>query len=771
MKNITILNKDLCTGCGACFNICPFNAIKMEHNDEGFLYPIIDKEKCTNCGKCIKVCPSIDYKLANEKASISYAMMANDKIREKSSSGGIFTLLAELIINEGGYVVGASFSDDFKSVKHIIVNSLDELEKLKKSKYLQSDTNTTYKETKALLDNNKIVLYTGTPCQIAGLKNYLKKDYENLYTLDIVCHGTPSPKAWEKYLDEICKGKSVIDADFRNKKCAWGTGSPLLLLLLSDNSTIEEYSDKNIYYKAFLQNLILRKSCATCKYTNITRSGDLTLGDFWGIQSYNKKFSDKKGTSLILINNKKGQSLIDKIKKCLKLNKKVPIKYAIKGNPVLKIPCKTHLKRAKFFKDFNNKPFLQNASDCLNNVKYDGILSNMWYGNNIGAHLTAYAIQQYFKSYNLDYRYANCNELFDSKYIPKKMLDFRNKHLNFTYPIASIKDLKLLNQSSETFVVGSDQVFRYPYIKEIIDYFLFTYTDFSKKRVAFSASFGKDRFDEADAFEKYEFSKALKRFDYISTREISGVDICKNEFNIEAQHIFDPVFLIEKEKYEEIIEESNLNCENKIFSFILDKNKNTEKLLSDLSEKYNLPIEELDFRKGVAPADFLKAIRTAEYIVTDSFHGACFSIIYHKNFICLINKNRGTARFDSLIQSFGIGKLFIENEEQLKDETELFNNINWQAIDEVIEKEKQKAKIWFEKVFLNKKELTNEKFGIELDYLNNHSKENKATQAANTSASKIKLSFLETIFSVKNSCNRKYKIITILGIKFKIKRK
>ena len=771
MKNITILKENLCTGCGACFNICPFDAIKMEYNNEGFLYPIIDKEKCTNCGKCLNACPSIEFKLANEKASVSYAMMANDKIREKSSSGGIFTLLAESIINEGGYVVGASFSDDFKSVKHVIVNSLEELEKLKKSKYLQSDTNTTYKETKALLENNKIVLYTGTPCQIAGLKNYLKKDYENLYTLDIVCHGTPSPKAWEKYLDEICKGKSVIDADFRNKKCAWGTGSLLLVLLLSDNSTIEEYSDKNIYYKAFLQNLILRKSCATCNYTNITRPGDLTLGDFWGIQSYSKKFADRKGTSLILINNKKGQNLINKIKKDLKLNEQVPIKYATDGNPVLRIPCTTHPEREKFFKDFNNKSFSQNANDCFNNTKYDGILANMWYGDNVGANLTAYAIQQYFKSYNLDYRYANCSGLFGNRIIPEEILNFRNKHLKFTYKIKKIEDLKLLNQSSDTFVVGSDQVFRYPYIKRILDYFLFTYTDFSKKRVAFSASFGKDKFDEVNKNEKYEFSKALKRFDYISTREISGVDICKNEFNIEAQHIFDPVFLIEKEKYEEIIEESSLNCENKILSFILDKNENTDKLLSSLSEKYNLPIKELDFRKGVAPADFLKAIKTAEYIVTDSFHGACFSIIYHKNFICLINKNRGTARFDSLVQSFGMGKLFIENKEQLKDETGLFNNLNWQAIDEVIEKEKQKAKIWFEKVFLNKKELTNEKFSIELDYLNNHSKENKATQTANTSASKTKLSFLETIFSIKNSNNKKHKIITIMGIKFKIKRK
>lgn len=771
MKNITVLKKDLCTGCGACYNICPFDAIKMEYNNEGFLYPIIDKEKCTNCGKCTKACPSIDYKLANEQASVSYAMMANDEIRKKSSSGGIFTLLARSIINENGYVVGASFSDDFKSVKHIIINSLEELEKLKKSKYLQSDTNTTYKETKALLDNEKVVLYTGTPCQIAGLKNYLKKDYENLYTLDIVCHGTPSPKAWEKYLDEICKGKSVIDADFRNKSCAWGTGSLLLLLLLlSDNSIVKGYSDENIYYKAFLQNLILRKSCATCNYTNITRSGDLTLGDFWGVQSYDKNLADGKGTSLILINNKKGQVLIDKIKKDLKLNKKVPIKYAINGNPVLRIPCTTHPEREKFFKDFNNKSFLQNANDCFNNTKYDGILANMWYGDNIGANLTAYAIQQYFKSYNLDYRYANCDGLFGNRPVGKEILDFRNKHLKFTFKINTLRGLRLLNQSSDTFVVGSDQVFRYPFIQDIADYFLFTYTDFSKKRVAFSASFGIDKFNETSEMRKYEFSKALKRFDYISTRESSGVDLCKNEFNIEAQHIFDPVFLIEKEKYEEIIKESNTNYENKILSFVLDENQDTDKILNNLSKKYNLPIEKLNYRNGVAPADFLKAIKEAKYIVTDSFHGVCFSLIYHKHFICLINKHRGSARFDSLIKSFGIDNLFIENASQLENKTNLFKDINWQKIDDVIEKEKQKAKVWFEKVFLTPKEVTQEKISIELNYLNKYI-ENTQTIIPLAPCAKTKLSFFETIFSIKNSNNKKHKIITIMGIKFKIKRK
>lgn len=766
MKNITILKKDLCTGCGACYNICPFNAIKMEYDNEGFLYPIIDKEKCTNCSKCIKACPQIDYKLANKKANISYAMMANDEIRKKSSSGGIFTLLAESVINEGGYVIGASFSDDFKSVKHIIINSINKLEKLKKSKYLQSDTNTTYKETRTLLDENKIVLYTGTPCQIAGLKNYLKKDYENLYTLDIVCHGTPSPKAWEKYLDEICKNKSVVDADFRNKICAWNAGS-LLTLSLSDNSVIKSYSNENIYYKAFLQNLILRKSCATCNYTNITRTGDLTLGDFWGIEQYNKKLSDKKGTSLILINNKKGETLINKIKKNLKLNKKVPIKYAIKGNPVLKIPCKTHLERERFFKDFNNKSFSQNVNDCLDNTNYDGILSNMWYGDNVGANLTAFAIQQYFKNYNLDYRYANCTGLFGKRPIAKEILDFRNKHLKFTFKIDTLKGLKLLNQSSNTFVVGSDQVFRYPFIQDIADYFLFTYTDFSKKRVAFSASFGIDKFNETSKMKKYEFSKALKRFDYISTRESSGVDLCKNEFNIEAQHIFDPVFLIEKEKYEEIIEESNINCENKILSFVLDENQETDKILDNLSKKYNLPIEKLNFRNGVAPADFLKAIKEAKYIVTDSFHGACFSIIYHKQFICLINKNRGKARFDSLIKSFEINDSFVENASQLENKINFFEDIDWKKIDDIIEKEKQKAKVWFEKVFLTPKEITQEKFAIELDYLNKYIENTQPT----SSFCYNKISFLKTIFSVKNTPNKKHKIITIMGIKFKIKRK
>jgi len=764
MNNILILEEKLCTGCGACYNICPTNAIKMEYNNEGFLYPIIDKKKCINCGKCAKACPQINNKTTYQRGGgkkFCYAMMANDEIRKKSSSGGIFTLLTKSIINDGGYIAGAIFEEDFKSVKHIITNSITELEKLKKSKYLQSDTNTTYKETKKLLDENKIILYTGTPCQIAGLKSFLNKDYKNLYTIDILCHGVPSPKVWEKYLNETFKNKKIIKADFRNKKTEWGKAL-LLKIVFNDNSDFQEQSNKNIYYKAFLQNLILRKSCATCKYTNTSRPADITLGDFWGIEKYNKKFQDKKGTSLVLINNQKGEFLINKIKKDLILNKKVPIKYAIKGNPVLKTPCTTHQEREAFFRNIDNKNITQNINDCLNN-KYDGILTNMWYGDNIGANLTAWAIQQYFKNHNLDYRYANYSPYGDKFVIPKEILDFRKKHLKFTYPINSLEELKTLNQTSDNFVVGSDQVFRYPCIKGSLDYFLFTYTDFSKKRVAFSASFGIDEFNEANKLEKYQFSKALKRFDYISTREISGVDICKKEFDIEAQHIFDPVFLIEKEKYEEITKESNLNFKNKIVSFILDETKDIEALLKKLSEKYNLQIKRIKYKNGFAPADFLNAIKTAEYVVTDSFHGACFSIIYNKKFICLTNKARGNARFNSLIQSFKIKEPFIEDITQIKDISDLFKEIDYKSIEEVIKKEKAKAEVWFKKIFSTQKEITNEKISSELDYLNNKLN----TQTSSTPKNK-KIS-LQTLFSVKNSENKKHKIISIFGIKIKIK--
>ena len=243
----------------------------------------------------------------NLKAPKCYAAMASDEIRlNKSSSGGIFTLIANEVLKNNGIVVGASF-DEGETVNHIIVDNYKDLEKLKGSKYVQSNINDIYKKIKQYLDKNIKVLFTGTPCQIAGLKSYLSKEYENLMTIDIVCHGVPSPMVFRKYLKEkFGNSTQIVDINFRDKINGWSS-SDLIITFQAHDFTVSEKDKENEYITAFLKNYILRKSCFNCPFQKLPRQGDITIGDFWKIQKYDENLDDKKGTSVVLVNNKKGQ--------------------------------------------------------------------------------------------------------------------------------------------------------------------------------------------------------------------------------------------------------------------------------------------------------------------------------------------------------------------------------------------------------------------------------------------------------------------------------
>lgn len=745
---------ETCCGCGACANVCPVNAISMVQNSEGFLYPVIDENLCTNCGLCKKTC---NFDSKRNSVIDSFAALADDEIRMISSSGGVFYNLAQKIISDGGYVCGATFSDDFKSVNHILISSMEELPKLQSSKYLQSDTKNVYKEIKSLLENDKKVLFTGTPCQVDGLNKFLKKDYENLITVDILCHGTPSPLVWEKYVEKIAKGKKITKATFRDKKLGWTPS--LLLLLFEDNEVFEEPSTENLYYKAFLSNLCLRKSCEFCKFTNLNRPSDITIGDFWRIDKFDKKMNDKKGTSCILINTQKGINFFDEIKTSLKKYKKAPIEKIVKGNPILTKPSEPHVNRERFFNNLNKTNILENIKYNLD-VHYDGVIANFWYSkNNYGAILTAYAIQQYFlmngKKYFLVNYYRNVNQ----KELCSFAQEFVEKHLFLTEKFDNIEDLKILNSQTDNFVVGSDQVFRYPFASAALDLYFLRFTDFSKKRVAFSASFGISDF-EADAKNTYEIKKALKRFDNISVRENSGVKLCKNVFDIEAEHILDPVFLVDKQKFEVLIDENLSKYNNKIVCYVLDKNVKISTQIDLLAEKLNLEVEYI-YNKNLSVEEWLTAIKTCKYLVTDSFHGCCFAMIFHKQFICLKNKARGTDRFDSLEKTFNFKRNFISSIEKISDLDIIMSEIDWNSIDKTISLEREKAKKWHEKAFNSKKLITQEKITAELDFLKQSFSESSLPKKGNP---------LDKVFSIKKSDDGKHKKITILGIKISIKR-
>ena len=304
-----------CTGCGACVQRCPKRCISWTQREFGFRYPQIDKDACVNCGLCEKVCPTDKALEVPVEQKVYAAVHKDTEVLAKSTSGGAFTAIADAIFAQGGIVYGAAMLDDMQ-VKHIRTTGKDDFEGLRSSKYLQSDTGTTYQMVEQDLKQGEFVLYSGTPCQIDGLKNFLGKDYETLYTVDIVCHGVGSQAYFDKYMDFARERYGKIKAlRFRSKEYAgWSCGGGVVVVDSSDCLKKIPYRDfDNYYYSYFLSGDIYRKSCYSCKYANTNRVGDFTLGDYWGVEALNLPLQTENGCSLLLVNNQHAMQLLDEI--------------------------------------------------------------------------------------------------------------------------------------------------------------------------------------------------------------------------------------------------------------------------------------------------------------------------------------------------------------------------------------------------------------------------------------------------------------------------
>lgn len=358
---IDITDKRKCCGCHACANICPKHCIEMVYDDEGFLYPKIDKDKCINCGLCEKICPilkkeKLQKKDIEKKIPLAYAMKnKNLEVRMKSSSGGIFSLIAEYVLNQNGVVFGAGFDKNFKVV-HTKIDKVEDIEKLRISKYVQSEIGDTYRQAKELLNEGRIVLFTGTPCQIGGLLSFLGKDYPNLYTQDLICHGVPSPKVWEKYVEyrEKEANSKIEKVIFRKKVDSWKRYS-FSFMFKNKTEYLRTPYYKDPMMKMFLLNKCLRPSCHKCAFKEINRFCDITLADFWGINGVKPEMNDDKGTSLVLIHSEKGKKLFEEIKDKVDL---CPVDFykAIRHNPMVKRSARP-FQRKSMMRDFKKLPF------------------------------------------------------------------------------------------------------------------------------------------------------------------------------------------------------------------------------------------------------------------------------------------------------------------------------------------------------------------------------------------------------------------------------
>ena len=339
-------NKKDCNGCGACIYVCPKHCIHMEEDEEGFFYPVIHEEECIHCNKCKNICSNY----SKEQKEINKAYIASntcEEERKNSASGGMFYILAKYVIEKNGVVFGVKYNEDLTAV-HDYATTLEECKSFMGSKYVRSKTEGIYEKVKEFLMQEKYVLFTGTPCQIAGLKTFLNKEYEKLLTCEIICHANPSPKIFRKYVEELEQKKAlkVKDIKFRSKENGWDNSTPIIEY---ENGEKEE---DITFYKGFIAELFNRPSCHSCVFVGNKGYADFTIGDLWGIQKIAPEMNDNKGVSLLIVNSNKAEKIFLEIKENLSF-KPIDVDLALSYNHATNSPM--HPKREKFFKVVNQE--------------------------------------------------------------------------------------------------------------------------------------------------------------------------------------------------------------------------------------------------------------------------------------------------------------------------------------------------------------------------------------------------------------------------------
>lgn len=358
-----------CTGCTACASVCPKQCIKMKEDENGFLYPfLIYPEKCINCSKCEKVCPVLEKQKGKKEVPIAYAAFSkNEKIRRESSSGGIFSEVANVVISQGGIVYGAAYDDQF-DVCHICVDTADDLWKLRGAKYAESNLGDSFLDILERLKIGQKVLFSGTPCQVAGLKSFLGMEYDNLFCIDFVCHGIPSPMVWKSYVEYRAKkdasGELPKRINLRSKHTGWSRYHYSNVYQYEDGTEYSELSSESLYMKLFVGDYISRVSCENCKFKGYSRVSDITLGDFWGIWDIDPDMDDDKGTSVILVQSEKGYWLWNTISDKVE-SKKVSLEEASRQNQSMIQSAKSNPKRKNVLERIKKRRCMEDAEDLI----------------------------------------------------------------------------------------------------------------------------------------------------------------------------------------------------------------------------------------------------------------------------------------------------------------------------------------------------------------------------------------------------------------------
>ncbi len=714
-KDLTIMHK--CTGCAACENICPSGVINMQLNKEGFYHPYVaDAEKCVSCGLCVNVCSVLNPKYENSSDPECYALMASDEVRMKSSSGGAFTLISDYIFEKKGVVCGAAYSDDFKRVHHIIIEDKKEIDKLRGSKYIMSDMSGVYTELRKYLENGRYVLFTGTPCEVAGLKAFLgdKQNDEHLLTVDLICHGIPSVKAFDNYIRDCHGNRKIEHLGFKDKEYGWHAS-----MTVGFNS-VEIYNspcEKDDYFRSYLNGINKNSCCGDCKFASVPRQGDITIGDYWGINDVNPEYNDKKGTSVVLVNSEKGKSIVGYLAKKSKLFAETPLEGAVKGNSNLVSSPKNHISRNQFFKNLDNRHYPDLVRWAFTDRRYDIGIVGIPIFPNFGGALTYYALYRTLR--DRGYTVAMFSRPRSTGRLPiaPEKIYTENPYDTFSL-LLDYRDKEAMSTAGsicESFVVGSDQLFNADLYKTFGEIVTLDWISDNHRKVAYAASFGHNYF-WGDENQRATMAHYMQKFDGFSVRETDAVPLTKHTFGVESEWVLDPVFLCDRKHYEKLAEKSEFKTKNPhIFAYILDPDRNKDEILKTCSEKLGLPIElysemlfnaseerileeakkfAFELKQGNVN-ERLYSLITSDFVVADSFHGICFAIIFEKPFVAILNPLRGASRFYSVLGKLNLLDHLVTSDIELKERTYLLNkDASYKESLKILNEEKERCINW-----------------------------------------------------------------------------
>lgn len=704
-----------CTGCGACVNKCAAEALILQPDGRGFLKPVLDTQKCTDCGVCVQVCPAAKPVYKSDEAQedcACYAAWAEDGIRLDSSSGGAFTVFAQNVIKRQGIVYGVQYTKDFY-VQHTGTDSIAGLEKMRHSKYVQSNTEKTYREAERRLAQGKWVLYTGTPCQTAGLKAFLGRDYDRLILVDLVCFCVTPVTAFRKYLEECYGIADISDVVFRDKYRGWKSDG--YSVRKKDGTVLRPDGSTDCFQKAFHAVLCRNQTCDMCRYAAFPREADLTIGDFWGIEFQDASWNDGKGTSLILANTVKGRQFLESVSGQFQRLEQVLLKWCRgMGNRIGNDGRARHAAADRFLDLLRKQKFEETVEEVLENRHDIGMvcLLNHNYGNNL-TNMALYRILN-----DLGYSVLITGYPQDAKWKPyedkwKLFAQVPYEQTDIAQDYMDKISLKELNGTCRMFLVASDQLFRGDFVEGMDFHACLDWVSSDKYKMSYAASFGMDEFHGTQDLKK-KMQYYLSRFQALSVREESGTGILKREFGLQGKTVMDPVFLCDRKYYTEMAKYGRLRLPEcpYVGGYILDTSEEKEAVVRavqkyrDVSEYRMISDAEiadqaarsqwnLEIMTEAVVEEWLANVLYSDFFVTDSFHGMCFALILNKDFLVVMKKDswRGMARIKSLLGMLKLEERLVESAEDL-EESVVRHPVDYASVNKRLEQMSEDSRQW-----------------------------------------------------------------------------